>query len=140
MEQVTYLEVTPERTAIEQTVAETIIADPEGETDGIDQRVLNGVRKLDREVPGWADQINLGRFRITSGSACVLGQVYGEYETGVRRLFHVPHDDGQRFGYEYGFVGENTESEFATDWKVLQRDWKKVIAERQTSPPDMSGE
>lgn len=124
--------VTPERTAIEKAISESVVKDPSGTTNGVDHRVLDGARKLDREIPGWADQINMTRFDICDSTECVLGQLYGDYFDGLNVVFGKVREN--RPEYSYGFAGDDDGDSAGqgADWRVLQRDWKKVIRERRT--------
>lgn len=52
----------------------------------VEDRVASGVYMLDIFSPGWRQKIDLANLDITSCRDCVLGQIYGSYETGMRRL------------------------------------------------------
>lgn len=55
--------------------------------DKVRARVANGIRMLDAYgPPDWRKKINLDRLHIALPTHCVLGQVYGHYEDGLREL------------------------------------------------------
>lgn len=41
---------------------------------------------LDRVRPGWANEVNTKTLDLENARNCVLGQVYGDYGFGLRRL------------------------------------------------------
>lgn len=117
-------------TFIEQVIAESVIADPPSpavapDTD-LDPRVAAGVELLDKYLPLWALQIDLGKFELSNGACCVLGQLYGGYERGKDSL--RPHVTGRDPWDEFGFVTYG-----AHDYTHLEDHWRKVIRERQTA-------
>lgn len=95
----------------------------------IAKRVAGGVAILDRDVPGWADAIDLNTLDIESTCDCVIGQ-----------LFRRPEDASGRYKPELGFDCEQrypiTDAELARrgrEYKALTREWLRVIVERRTS-------
>lgn len=102
----------------------------------IKERVANGMAHMDRVAPGWWKSINLKRLEIGSYNCCVLGQTYGDFQTGMEKaklnrfswkMFRwFLHDDADhRRAHQLGFDDE--ELRFA----VLNKAWKKAIAKRQ---------
>jgi hypothetical protein len=61
------------------------------------QRVRRGATLLDRERPGWADEINTRTLDVRFTEVCPLGQLYGDYEDGLDAL-HL------HFPWQYGFI------------------------------------
>lgn len=51
------------------------------------QRVLNGIQLLDLRAKGWLDKVSLATLDMTSRCDCILGQIYGNYQTGKIELF-----------------------------------------------------
>lgn len=45
------------------------------------------VRRLDAARPGWHDELDLRTLRMSSGTRCVLGQLYGSYDHGLTALY-----------------------------------------------------
>lgn len=48
--------------------------------------VKRGADLLDEQRPGWDREIDIGQLDIALGSACILGQLYGQYSVGVHEL------------------------------------------------------
>ena len=46
-----------------------------------------GAELLDQHMPGWEDQIDLATLDGVSTNDCILGQLFGHYFDGCRRLF-----------------------------------------------------
>lgn len=70
-------------------------------------RIDNGAKFLDEVMPGWAGKINTLELNVDSFKNCVLGQLYGSFWEGMRRLGHNPewHDlyDDDGFCVSNGF-------------------------------------
>lgn len=54
------------------------------------QRVEKGAALLDQRLEHWVDDIDLGEFDIANGDACILGQLFGEYDRGRDNLLLPP--------------------------------------------------
>jgi hypothetical protein len=50
------------------------------------RKVKRQARVLDRIKPGWEKKIEPEKLNLHSWGNCVLGQVYGDYGTGVNEL------------------------------------------------------
>lgn len=46
--------------------------------ESIKARVNRGIRKLDKEKPGWATKVNVNSLEMGSNRMCVLGQLAGK--------------------------------------------------------------
>ncbi len=110
------------------------------------QRVLDGAALLDQQQPGWAQKIDLKRFRIQSSQSCVLGHVYGDYGRGATMLgldFTLDKDDvshmndlrnTRRLGFEAPHAGDadfHGESITLQEYDTLERYWREEIRARQ---------
>ena len=49
-------------------------------------RVVAGAALLDESVPGWESKIDTSTLRLQSHTNCVLGQIFGDYTTGLTTL------------------------------------------------------
>lgn len=65
-----------------------------------EELVKKGAALLDDRCPGWATIINLETLTMSSVQKCVLGQVFGNFATGLSIL--CLKDDG--YGANHGFV------------------------------------
>lgn len=95
--------------------------------------VMNGVELLDRRFPNWEDLIDPDSLEIDSCDNCIIGQLFGDYTTGLDTL-----RIGQLKACTLGF---NVDTSFDVvldpnlyDYLVLKNHWQKIIAER-LSPP-----
>lgn len=84
----------------------------------LENSVQRGVGLLDRKMPDWYRRINTDRLSMISKSNCILGQLYGTYETGLYRLGCDGPDNG--FAAKAPFR-----------WGVLHRLWQKEIRRRR---------
>ena len=55
--------------------------------DLIQVAVERGATILDQHVPRWADLIDLETLNMPSCSNCILGQLYGDFDSGATKLF-----------------------------------------------------
>lgn len=125
---------------INKVMAESLVAAPPTTpvTPGdLDPRVKDGVAYLDEHVPDWADQIRIEAFDITDYNDCVLGQLYGAYDKGVR-VHSLSVAAEHSLGFNVDSLGFNVDGvPFANDgeeeasWDALNESWHKVIAARQ---------
>lgn len=102
------------------------------------QRILNGAKFMDFQLPSWAQKIDLTTFDIDSPTQCVLGQIFGSYHEG-RFALALTHEAL----IEYGFYPAAGESYYAPAevkneeiTKLLEEKnfvWTEQIRRRQTS-------
>jgi hypothetical protein len=59
--------------------------------DSITERVQSGARFLDLMCPDWEVRVDPVALSMVDGQRCVLGQLFGHYQSGLRKL-------GLRFG------------------------------------------
>jgi hypothetical protein len=84
----------------------------------IQDRVRAGAALLDKERPGWRDQISPAELDISCSWRCVLGQLYGSYTTGLDALgLETPSD----FGFACGGSLDACES------PALTREWLELL-------------
>ncbi len=92
------------------------------------QRVSFGGQMLDRKFPGWERSIDLDRARTTSYCDCVLGQLFGFYTIGRRRL-GLSDQEAQRAGF-YPAVDLPSAEAILADCDALDVCWKAEIERR----------
>lgn len=113
------------------------------------RRVSNGVRWLDKNVPGWEDRITLPVFDIKHACNCVCGQIFKEdaaenrpenwenysgfdyacdhYEVGA-----IPEWRVVSWAVHHGFDSDGAPGDgLISDYAELQAEWVRVIKKRQ---------
>lgn len=50
------------------------------------EKIKKGARFLDKKVPKWWRKINTSTLDIDSCEDCILGQLFGYYENGIKEL------------------------------------------------------
>lgn len=104
------------------------------------ERVERCAAWLDKNKPGWADQMNLRRFDIFKGSECVIGQLYGDWDNMPLAL----QGKGLYFGrslcrtVHFG-LNATTFDPARVRYVDLQHEWERVIRARQTAKPKPKG-
>ena len=101
------------------------------------QRVLDGIQLLkEKHGEDWVDFIDLEHFNLKSGSACVLGQVYGSWEAGCE-ILGIKDEDGL-YGFSDLGIGDLVEEVYGvTDygwnpiWEDFEKLWRQQIAALQ---------
>lgn len=61
-------------------------------------RYERGARLLDRRCPGWYERIDITKLDMKSGQYCVLGQLFGSFMRGLRKL---GIEDEVPYGFNY---------------------------------------
>lgn len=95
-------------------------------------RVDLGVELLDGFLPTWRDNIDTERLNLGSDRYCVLGQLFGSYADGVRRLGLAQMG---RESFDRGFLAAAGDSEaygLAFEYKELTAAWKKILKEHRS--------
>jgi hypothetical protein len=86
------------------------------------QRVERGMELLRKQYgEEWVDHIDCKSLDLRDGAACVLGQLYGNYDHGVSEL-GITDDEN------YGFVAStDDDQDEENEWDALQRAWERAI-------------
>lgn len=89
----------------------------------LQQCVDKGVVLLDKEYPDWWKKIDCKHLDMGTHDMCILGQLYGKFYLGVKKLMGVRQfASAEACGFSFSEWGE----EFA-----LEDLWKKVINKRK---------
>ena len=92
----------------------------------IQERVAKGAAFLDKKCPDWEDRIDLNLLEISSWSWCLLGQLYGDYDTGVDRLRIYWSSKKWNFGFTI-----SPETKIGAEFTELTQAWKEEILARR---------
>jgi hypothetical protein len=99
-------------------------------TSTIDQRVQAGMAFLDQHEPGWTASIDLDQLDMSRCDRCVLGQVYGDYGTGLTecdRLSVEPYFSTIAHGFSTGVDDDDSLYEY----EDLTTAWRTAISARR---------
>ena len=90
-------------------------------------QVASGANYLDVVAPEWVSKIDLGSLGMAWPKSCVLGQVFGSYETGLRRLgLDEAYAQGNGFN-----IGSNGQYIQFVAYPFLKAAWMREIKSRQ---------
>lgn len=100
------------------------------------ERARRGAAYLDEADPGWHARIDLGGLTLESGSACVLGQLHGDFRRGLMRarLLHLgsaPRASVSPVRYGFQCVRGVSDEETDRDFRFLNRAWREEVRRRQ---------
>ena len=87
-----------------------------------ERQVQKGARLLDERMPGWEGKINLLTLNIKDCHQCILGQLYGEYSEGLKRIFDEGEVWSERFAHGFSHAGQR--------YEVLVPHWTRLILAR----------
>lgn len=97
------------------------------------ERVERGAALLDERRLGWDEFTDLDRLDMASHTNDVLGQEYGSYSVGVRKLF--PADSPYSFGFNAPFArAHGFDVEVGADadaYAALTVAWRELIEARK---------
>lgn len=81
--------------------------------------VKRGMELLDKLRPGWRAEIRVEHLALNCCFDCVLGQVFGDYNIGIKRLGLRSLD-----GDKYGFLPLHNSPE---EYHYLQSAWENAL-------------
>jgi hypothetical protein len=91
-----------------------------------EDRVERGAALLDRARPGWEREISLDDLAMSRCDHCILGQLYGQYWTGVQAVRPLVFGESRSAMWktEHGFTLPLSDGSFgwlADAWRALIR-------------------
>lgn len=78
--------------------------------------VLRGIELLDRQVPDWRDRIDWERLDTGTCTLCIMGQLFGDYSDGLKRL-----DLSYEASFGFGFNVQGTFDQLTELWRQAAR-------------------
>ncbi len=94
------------------------------------EAVSRGAALLDKERPGWRDEIDISMLDLSDACYCILGQVFEHYDNGLSALLAFDEEsEDLSTVIAHGFTIALPFS--ARQWQALQEAW---IAELRKQP------
>lgn len=92
--------------------------------------VKRGAKLLDAKLgKGWARKVKVTRLELADCQMCVLGQLYGDYDTGIDELGDI---DGPRHGFDQPDFSEALDFDsYHEVWASLNQLWRDEIRSRR---------
>jgi hypothetical protein len=100
------------------------------ESDLVRERVNRGVELLDETFPDWANMVQKQILRMDHCSYCVLGQMFGIYNSGLATI-GMSHDAAIEHGFDFA-DGDFDQDEVEQRYAELEFLWKYEIDRRRT--------
>lgn len=96
------------------------------------EKVKRGVRLLDKKIPNWRSKIDSETIDMAGIMNCVLGQLYGNYQNGLIKLFGRDTDFETRRlqGIAHGFQLTDEEHQ---NYALLDHLWKVELNKKPPS-------
>ena len=96
----------------------------------LEECVARGAALLDAHQPGWENRINRGTLVMGSLRQCLLGQLYGDFDTGLDILF-PDNDETECLGAHHGFDAHYRLKPLGAQYRRLHTLWCDTIIERR---------
>lgn len=101
--------------------------------NNFESRVLKGIHLLDNNKPSWRDSIEIETLDLSSVFSCVLGQVFRNYEEGVRS-FGISSDMIGNYlevqsSYGFDLTHEELNGDRDEHYESLTQEWVKQICQ-----------
>ena len=91
--------------------------------ESIKTRVNRGIRKLDKDMPGWAAKVNTNSLEMGSNSMCILGQLAGRKGDAydLMEKLGLNEDQLETHGFQIDYDSEDQQD-------IL---WKEAVSARK---------
>lgn len=89
------------------------------------QEIEKGAEFLDERAPGWEKKIKPDTLNLGSGCDCILGQVFGDYTKGWKKLKLDTVEKRADLGFTLTDAGP---------FSLLTREWLAYLANRAINP------
>lgn len=99
-------------------------------------RARRGAAYLDEMHPGWYRRIDTSTLALADGSACVLGQLHGEYRLGLGRsallnLGSAPLGNSSPVDMGFQCVAGVSVRDEERDYRYLDAAWSEEVRQRR---------
>lgn len=95
-----------------------------------DELATAGATYLDENYPDWRDNVSAENLDMSSGSQCILGQFFGDYDRGINEIWqrdfsHTDEWDGEsQIAHDLGFLANGA------CYQALDEAWVKELYKR----------
>ena len=90
--------------------------------------VQAGSQLLDKIEPSWASKINLSSLNLPTQCDCILGQIYGSYGEGLKKVHLFSGGD---HGFSSKITNQETIESNTKQYVILQEMWVHEILKRR---------
>jgi hypothetical protein len=95
----------------------------------LEEAASQGAQVLDKLQPAWWQKINTDLLAMGSGQTCILGQLYGDFVHGTKRLQHWKQSI--ECGFMLNWRSGMSEIYWTRRWNWLRDAWLQEIAARR---------
>lgn len=96
------------------------------------KRVKRGAKYLDKNSPGWEQELDLDILELSNPSVCILGQALGGFYSGMRELGLSEHK-AEKLGFSLkseDFDGLREWGDEDQLWSMLTEEWVRLVDNR----------
>ncbi len=97
------------------------------------ERVKAGAALLDRKRPGWANKVVAGTLDMSECDRCVLGQIFGDFELGLRKTGSLRGDARIDLGFTPDYLDNSRAQTLEEDEHELTTLWLAEVDARLRS-------
>ncbi len=101
----------------------------------LEKMVNEGIKLLNKQRPGWFNDIDLDKLSLEECAHCVLGQLYdGNFCDGLKHL-GISNEVNYYYGYDSGYFAPrygfdlDVDGRVNKEWDELNELWVKKITE-----------
>ena len=77
-----------------------------------EKQIQAGAKFLDEKMPGWMNKINLDNLMMSHGCSCILGQIFGDYQSAIGILML-----SRTTSVDLGFTTYSQFTQLTEEWK-----------------------
>lgn len=95
----------------------------------LSQKVSAGIEFLDKNIPGWRDEIVVDEIDVGSLCKCPLGQTFDSYSVAID-TFDLTNVDVVNLGFESTKAADNNDyvsGIITAEYRKLSDEWKRQI-------------
>ncbi len=97
------------------------------------ERVKAGAALLDRKRPGWANKVVAETLDMREGEQCVLGQIFGDFDAGLRKIGAMEGDARLDLGFTTDYLDRSRTRSHREEEHELKTIWLAEVYARPRS-------